>query len=118
MYKIDCLHCDVSSSIFAALCHLDPADGLRVLDELNDPLVLLCGDHTVHRQAQVQPCTVNICTLCLCILYSVLCASVYCTLYSALFTMYSELLTLCPVLCTLNSLPCTLYSVQKRGEMS
>ena len=63
MNKIDCLHCDVSSSIFAALCHLDPADGLCILDELNDPLVLLCGDHAVHRQAQVQPCTVNICTL-------------------------------------------------------
>ena len=48
MNKIDCLHCDVSSSIFAALCHLDPADGLRVLDELNDPLVLLCRDDAVH----------------------------------------------------------------------
>ena len=107
MNKIDCLHCDVSSSIFAALCHLDPADGLCVLDELNDPLVLLCGDHAVHRQAQVQPCTVNICTLCLCILYSVLCAPVYCTLYSV--PLYTVLCTLC--LCILYSVHCTLYYV-------
>ena len=54
MNKIDCLHCDVSSSIFAALCHLDPADGLSVLYELYDAPVLLCGHHAVHCQAEVQ----------------------------------------------------------------